>query len=186
MLDKFPVLETKRLLCREITAADAPTLHRYWSDPVVMEFLSLAPFTKLEETQEMISLVNLMPAAGQGFRWAITRKQDEQVLGTCGFHNGKPEHSRFEMGYELGREYWRQGIMSEALRAILSFGFQTMKINRVEAFVNHGNVRSTGILAKLGFQLDGILREYEKNRGKYVNQYCFSLLKSDWEHVGTC
>ena len=179
--EKFPVLETERLICREITAEDAAVLHQYWSDPIVMEYLSLAPFKRMEETLEMISLVTHMPETGEGFRWAITRRQDGKLLGTCGFHNGKPEHYRFEMGYELGKEYWRQGIMTEALRKILTYGFSNMKLNRVEAFVNHGNIRSTGILGKLGFQLDGILREYERNQGQFVNQYCFSLLKAEWE-----
>ena len=175
----FPIITTDQLVCRQITTADAPILHQYWSDSDVTEYMSLEPFKNIEETLDMIALLNSLPENKEGIRWAITRKGDNRALGTCGFHNSKPEHFRVEMGYELGKEYWGQGIMTEALTAILDYGFKHMDYNRVEAFVNYGNMRSTGILEKLGFQREGILREYEYNRGKFVNQYCYSLLKSD-------
>ncbi len=84
------------------------------------------------------------------------------------------------MGYELGREYWNQGIMTEALPAIMDYGFNCLNYNRIEAFVNYGNVRSAGLLERMGFKLDGVLREYEFNRGNFVDQYCYSLLKKDF------
>ena len=175
----FPVINTDRLVCRQITMADASLLHQYWSDLEVTKYLSLNPFKKMEETRDMIAILNSLPGNKQGIRWAITRKMDNRVLGTCGFHNYKPEHFRAEVGYELGKEHWRQGIMTEALTAILAYGFRVMNCNRIEAFVNYGNAKSTRLLERNGFKLDGILREYEFNQGKFVNQYCYSLLKSD-------
>ena len=71
--------------------------------------------------------------------------------------------------------------MTEALQAIIRYGFATMKYNRIEAFVNFGNIKSQKILEKNGFKLDGLLREYEFNRGKFVDQYCYSLLKSEYQ-----
>ena len=178
----FPTIETDRLICRQITIDDAALLHQYWSDSDVTEYFSLEPFKKLEETVAMIMLLKSLPENNQGIRWAITRKGDNKALGTCGFHNFKPEHFRAEMGYELGKEYWGQGIMAEALTAILGYGFNYMNYNRIEAFVNFGNVKSVKTLQKIGFKLDGLLREYEFNRGKFVNQYCYSLLKSDCQN----
>lgn len=176
---KFPMIITDRLMCRQITMEDATILHQYWSDLDVTEYLSLNPFQKIEETRDMIAILNSLPGNNQGIRWAITRKSDNKVLGTCGFHNHKPEHFRAEVGYELGKEYWGQGIVAEALTAILDYGFNGMNCNRIEAFVNYGNVKSTRLLERMGFKLDGILREYEFNRGEFVNQYCYSLLKVD-------
>lgn len=179
----FPIITTDQLVCCQIIANDAAILHQYWSDPAVTEYFSLESFQSIEETLDMIVLLNSLPEKNEGIRWAITRKADNKVLGTCGFHNVKQEHFRAEIGYELGKEYWCQGFMTEALMAILTYGFNYMDFNRVEAFVNYGNIRSTGILEKLGFKLDGILREYEYNRGKFVNQYCYSLLKSDCKFI---
>ena len=179
--EHFPVIRTERLICRQITTDDAPALHEYWSDEEVTRYFSLDPFATLTETLEMIALLNGMPEANQGIRWAVVRAADGIVLGTCGFHNHEPEHFRAEMGYDLGRPYWGKGIMGEAIRAILEYGFCTQNFNRIEAFVNFGNRNSTRLLERTGFHLDGLLRQYEFNRGRFVDQYCYSLLKSDWE-----
>lgn len=176
----FPTMETTRLVLRQLSTDDAVILYQYWTDSAVTEHLTLEPFKALEEAVAMIELLNGLPEKNQGIRWAITRKTDGQVLGTCGFHNFKPEHQRVEMGYELGQQYWKQGIMTEALTAILNYGFTNMGYNRVEAFVNVGNDKSEGILKKLSFKLDGTLREYEFARGKFIDQYCYSLLKSEF------
>jgi ribosomal-protein-alanine N-acetyltransferase len=175
----FPVITTSRLILRELTIEDAAVLHTYWSDPEVLEYLSLEPFANIQESLDMIEILKNLYGDNQGARWVITAKDSGKVLGTCGFHNFKSEHCRVEMGYELGKEYWRQGIMTEALQAIIHYGFATMQYNRIEAFVNFGNIKSQKILEKNGFKLDGLLREYEFNRGKFVDQYCYSLLKSE-------
>lgn len=175
----FPTLETDRLLLRELADRDAAVLHQYWSDSAVTEFFTEEPFATVEKSLNMVILLKELFRAEQGIRWGITDKKNGRILGTCGFHNIKPEHYRAEMGYELGKEYWRQGIMSEALKAIIAYGFQTMRLNRMEAFVNFGNIRSMGILKKMGFNQDGLLRNYEFARGKFLDQYCYSLLKAD-------
>lgn len=173
------MIETERLMLREIMIGDAAALHRYWSDEDVTEFMVLDPFAKIADTQQMIVLLAGLFADGAGVRWAIAGKEDGMVLGTCGFHNLKPEHFRAEMGYEMGKEYWGRGLMAEALTAILRYGFEAMDFNRVEAFVNAGNTRSLRILEKLGFRLDGTLREYELARSRFVDQHCLSLLRKD-------
>ena len=177
----FPVIKTGCLICRQITTDDAQILHQYWSDTDVTKYFSLEPFKTVEETLDMIALLNSMPENNQGIRWAITRAKDGKVLGTCGFHNQKPEHFRAEIGYELGKAYWGKGIIDEAIAGILDYGFTCKDYNRIEAFVNYGNDKSTRLLERMGFKLDGMLREYEFNRGKFDNQYCYSLLKSEWQ-----
>lgn len=177
----FPTIETDRLILRQLLTTDAIILQQYWSDPEVTEYLTLEPFKDLTEALAMIELLNSLPENKQGIRWTITSKPAGKILGTCGFHNYNAEHRRVEMGYELGRAYWRQGFMTEALVAILHYGFNKMAYNRIEAFVNVGNIKSTGTLEKMGFTLDGLLREYEFARGKFVDQYCYSLLKSEYK-----
>ena len=178
----FPELQTERLICRQIVDADAAILHEIWSDPEVTRYFSLEPFQSLAETREMMELLNSLPRINQGIRWTVVRIADGIVLGTCGFHNYKPEHHRAEMGYELGRPHWGKGFMSEAVQAILRYGFTSAGFNRVEAFVNYGNQNSTRLLKRAGFHLDGLLRQYELNRGKFADQYCYSLLQADWKN----
>ena len=178
-IGRFTQIETDNLVLRRISVEDAPVLYKYWSDQEVTKHLVLEPFKNLTEVIDMINLLNGLLEKNEGIRWGITKKEDNKVVGTCGFHNIKTEHLRAEMGYELGKEYWGQGIMAEALLAIISYGFNEMKFNRIESFVNSGNDKSVAILEKIGFQLDGMLREYEFARGKFIDQYCYSLLKKE-------
>lgn len=177
---EFPILQTERLVLRELAAADAAVLFQYWSDWEVTRYFSLEPFKTVDEAAGMIAILKGLFADNEGIRWAVTAKENGKVLGTCGFHNVKPEHHRAELGYELSSEYWGQGLMKEALTAILRYGFGEADYNRIEAFVNMGNDRSTGILTRLGFRLDGVLREYEFSRGRFIDQYCYSLLKREY------
>ncbi len=87
----------------------------------------------------------------------ITRKGENMVIGTCGFYSFDEGFHRAETGYELHPAYWQPGIMSEALRAILSFAFATMGLHRIEAVVDEGNERSQRLLRKLGFTHEGTL-----------------------------
>lgn len=176
----FPVIRTPRLVLRELSREEAPSLHAIWSDPDVLEFLVMEPFETVERTAAMIDLLKCLPAGHEGIRWTITASSDGSVMGTCGFHNWKREHARAEMGYELGKDFWRQGYMTEALSAILEHGFRKMELNRVEAFVTNGNERSLGLLNKLGFNAEGCLHQYEWARGKYQDQWICSLLKERW------
>jgi [ribosomal protein S5]-alanine N-acetyltransferase len=88
--------------------------------------------------------------------------------------------SRGEIGYDLGKKYWRHGYMTEVLKRVLTFGFETMGLYRIEAFTNIDAIPSINLLNKLGFKEDGILRGYSSIHGEYVDQRCFSLLKKEW------
>lgn len=180
----FPTIATARLSLRELAPADAAVLHECWSDKAVTEYMVLDAFTNVETSARMIGLLAGLAGTEAGIRWAIALKDCGKVIGTCGFHNVKAEHSRAEMGYEMGKEYWGRGLMAEALQAILRHGYEVMNLNRVEAFVNVGNSRSVRVLERLGFKLDGTLREYEYARGRFVDQHCFSLLRGDFVGSG--
>jgi len=175
----FPVLQTPRLILGELEESHAEALHAIWTDSRVLEYLVLDPFTELTQTKEMIALLQGLFAASQGIRWVLIHKPDGKILGTCGFHKWSREHHRAEMGYELASHAWRQGFMSEALEAALEYGFTEMECNRVEALVTLGNQGSRGILEKKGFTLEGTLRQYEWARGKFQDQWIFSLLREE-------
>ncbi|HPJ26821.1 MAG TPA: GNAT family protein [Synergistaceae bacterium] len=177
----FPVLQTPRLVLSELDESHAETLHKIWTDPRVLEYLVLDPFTELEQTREMISLLQGLHASGEGIRWGLIRESDGNILGTCGFHKWDREHHRVEIGYELTSDAWRHGFMSEAVRGALQYGFTEMDCNRVEALVTVGNKASSGFLKKNGFTLEGTLRQYEWARGKFQDQWMFSLLREEWQ-----
>lgn len=175
----FEKIETQTMLLRTIELADAPVLFSYWSDPMVARYMNIKPFEKLEQATEMIGLLNQLAQQEQAVRWAIVRKRDQLVMGSCGFNNWDKENRRAEIGYELGQHFWRQGIMTEVLSAMVAYGFAKMELNRIQALVEPANKASLQLLQKLGFQQEGILRQYERVKEQYIDLIMAALLKSE-------
>ena len=171
-------LETTRFTLRKIDAGDLETLHNYWSDDMVTKYMNVS-FKSIEETQQMVDLLNSLPETGEGRRWPIVDKKSGVVMGSCGYHNVKAEHRRAEVGYELGREYWGRGVIQEVMKAVIRHCFEALELNRIEAFVTVGNNRSLNTLERLGFKPEGVLREYEFTQGSFHDQVVLALLRSD-------
>ncbi len=173
-------LETERFILRKIEPSDIETLHSYWSDHIVTEYMNTS-FQNLAESQQMVDLLNSLPETGEGMRWAIVDKHSGVVLGSCGYHNVKAEHHRAEVGYELGQRFWGKGVMQEVMHTVLQHCFKMVGFNRMEAFVTVGNDRSMHTLEKLGFKAEGVLREYEFAQGRFQDQAILAILRRDWE-----
>ncbi len=178
----FPKLETTRLILRQLHSSDAPAIFHYFSKDEVMKYYDLETFTELEQAENIISLFNERFLAKQGIRWGITHKADDVVIGTCGYHNVNKEHSKAEIGYELSPEYWQQGIMSEAIQAIVAFGFSQWNLNRIEAFINPENEGSRKLLTKMGLREEGFLKEYFFEKGCFVDAVIFAILRSEFDN----
>ncbi len=175
----FPTLQTERLILRELKPDDVEAVFAYLSDPEVARFLSSGPHRTLTQTRQTISFLASLFPNQEGLRWAITFKGSEVVIGTCGLHAWDRPFHRAEIGYELARPYWGQGIMREAMQAVLSFGFTQLALHRLEAIVLVGNTASARFLEKLGFQREGLMREYELVNGEFKDVWRFALLNSD-------
>jgi RimJ/RimL family protein N-acetyltransferase len=176
----FPRLETPRLILREITPDDVQDLFRIYANPEVMRYWSAAPMRSIAEAHRKIAGVAAAFHAHEGIRWAITRKDAGRLIGSCGHWRLVKEHFRSEIGYELAPEHWGQGIMPEAVDAILRFGFERMGLHSVEAQIEPNNIGSRRVLEKLGFVQEGYFRENFFVNDLFTDTAIFSLLKSDW------
>jgi [ribosomal protein S5]-alanine N-acetyltransferase len=174
----FPQLETSHLLLRQTQLSDAKAIFDILSDIEVTKYHDLSPPTSLSQVQWLINQRIERFHNHQSIRWGIARKANNVIIGSCGYRYKSPFLA--EVGYELARPYWRQGIMTEALNAILQFGFQTIGLNRIEAMVMLENTASSQLLKKLGFTEEGILREYGFWKGKFHDLRLFSLLQQDF------
>jgi ribosomal-protein-alanine N-acetyltransferase len=86
------------------------------------------------------------------------------------------------MGYDLEKEHWGKGIMSEAMKAVIDFGFEKMELNRIEVYVMPRNKRSVRMIKNLGFKREGLLRQrFFDEFGNFTDDILFSMLRSDWE-----
>ncbi|MCA1292612.1 GNAT family N-acetyltransferase [Paenibacillus sp. alder61] len=179
---EIPVLESERLRLRRMEREDGPALHKFWSDPEVVRYMNIPPFASIEDTHQMIDLLNGLAESEDAMRWAIELKETGQVIGSCGFNTWELAGAfRGEIGYDLGQEFWGSGYMSETLRTVIRYGYETMGLNRIEALVDPRNEASRKLLAALGFQEEGLLREYQKTEEGFVDLIMYSLLKKDYD-----
>lgn len=181
----FKDLQSERLLLRKITGKDIPDIFEIYSNrEVMLYFDDRYAFEDIAEAEQMVSDYENAMQDQNGMRWGIILKDDGKLIGTCGFHALSDYHKRIEIGYDLNRGYWGKGIMTEALSLIIDYAFEKSEVNRIEAFVEPPNTASGALLEKLGFSMEGILREHEMCRGKMTDIQLFSLLRKEWKPGG--
>lgn len=103
-----------------------------------------------------------------------------KIIGAIGLKNWSLQHSRAEVGYVLAREYWGKGYVTEALNAVLAFGFSEMELHRIEAKAVPENRGSTRVMEKAGMKFEGLLRDHQFVKGAYQSLNLYSILKHDF------
>ena len=175
----FPVLETERLILRNYTMDDAEDVFSYRSNIDAMKQISRPVQRNLDEARDMIERINAMVDGNDGIGWAITLKGINKAIGGVSFHRIKKEHYRAELGYMVHPHYWRQGIVSEAVKALLDYGFIHMKLHSVEAFIDPDNIASQKVLEKCHFVKEAHFRESYFFEGTFIDSAGYSLLRAD-------
>jgi ribosomal-protein-alanine N-acetyltransferase len=154
VFDDFPRLQTDRLCLRAIRPGDADALLAYLSDEATARFIEMGSYTRLEEAESLIATWAENFARRRQIRWGIAFASDDVLIGTCGFDYWDREGQTAALSYDLARPVWGQGIMREALQAVIAFGFRRMGFARIEATVWPENTDSIRVLEKLDFQQD--------------------------------
>ncbi|CAN5910019.1 GNAT family N-acetyltransferase [soil metagenome] len=172
----FPVIQTERLTLREITRDDATAFFELRSHPEVIKYLDRFPPKHIEEIHVFLERIFSGISSNQSIAWAISLTGNGEMIGTVSFHATQPEHHRAELGYQLFSAYWKQGIMSEAVKATIEYGFNTMKLHSIEAQTNPGNEASIALLKKTGFVQEAYFRENFYFNGKFLDTTVFSLV----------
>lgn len=179
-LNTFPVLETERLKLTKIEPFFLEAFYDIFSREEVMEKYGMFPITELKDAAWFIDRFNESFKGKRSIRWGLILKSENKLIGTCGFHGFNELSSRAEIGYELNDTYWHKGYMSEALDAIIEWGFTAFELNRIEALIYPDNPSSERIASRHGFKFEGCLRQYAYFRNVYQDLNMFSLLKQEW------
>lgn len=175
----FPTLETERLILRKPHADDAPDFFAYASDPEVAQTTTWSPHSTVEESAEVLALFATDFHQRFVITWGIEHRAEARFIGTCGL-TLMPRHHRGELGYALARPYWGQGLMTEAVRAVITFGFLQAELNRIEARCLPSNIGSERVMQKAGMILEGILREQMLIKGDYQTLKLYAILRREW------
>ncbi len=174
---KLPVLKTERLLLRPFRMDDVEAVYRYASDARVAKHVRFRRHRNRAETRQAI---RMMIGGGRFSAWAVTLRPSGELVGACGFVAPQWEHARGEIGYWLGQPHWGKGYATEAVEAVLQHGFGTLRLNRIEAVCSPENPASSRVLEKAGMKFEGLLRQREWLKGRFVDLRMYSLLRREW------
>jgi RimJ/RimL family protein N-acetyltransferase len=175
---RIPIIETERLTLRMWERKDAKALFEYASDPEVGPRAGWKPHKTVHESKVMIENYYMGTMS-----WAITLKGENKPIGCVGLspdrYRTEVVNSR-EIGYSLGRPYWGQGIITEAIMAIVDYSFVTLNLDMISARVGLDNGGSQRVLEKTGFVYEGLLRKaYRMYDGSVKDICCYSVTPRD-------
>lgn len=176
----LPTLETERLVLRKVRVEDAADRFAYASDPEVARFMIWDTETDLQQSLAAVDYVVGLHREGRVAPWAVALRESDRMVGMAGYAWCMPRHGRAEVSFALNRAYWNRGLMTEAMEAILAFGFNQMDLNRVEAVVHPGNIASCRVVAKLGMIEEGRLRQVARINGVFEDHLIYAILRRDW------
>lgn len=179
-------LSTPRLLLRPLRPEDTVALFAIHADPRFTRYWSSPPWTELAQAEAWIARDQLGLTSGEHIRLGLERLEDGALLGSCTLYDIHPVNRRAELGYGLGPAYWGQAYALEAVRALLDFGFSPaaqggLDLHRVEADIDPDNEASARLLNRLGFQLEGRLRERWIVGGVVSDSAMYGLLQREWQ-----
>lgn len=174
----FPELRTERLLLRKLAMDDTDSIFFLRSDETVLKFIGREPATSIEEAAAFIKRINDAVDASESVLWGITQiDKPETIIGTICYWRLQPENFRAEIGYLLHPDFWKKGIMKEAIQKVLEYGFKSMKLHSIEARISPGNIASAAVLEATGFVKEAHLRDEFFFRGKFSDTIIYGRLE---------
>ena len=180
LFKNLPYLETERLKFRKLSMRDAGDVFEYASVPEVTLYVSWTPHRTIADTKSFLKHVLFQYEKGIPASWGLVLKENDKLIGTGGYLWCSTEHSKAEIGYVISDKYWNKGYMTEALKKILQFGFETMSLERIEARCFVENTASERVMQKCGMKLEGILRSSLHIKGAFIDCKLYSILKSEY------
>lgn len=186
-LIEFPVLYTNRLIMRELVEQDSQALFNNISNRDVTKYLDSFGPLSVEEAREAIKGWSEQFKKREFIRWGITFKGNETVIGTictspCYVSFRENPLPPIMLGYDLSKEHWNKGIMTEALTSIIDFWFGKMNALRLQAIVNPLNTASLKVLKKLGFEKEGMMKKYDYHTGynEFQDRIILALINENY------
>ena len=174
-------LESERLLLREFALDDWPSVNAYTSDPKVVQYMAFGP-TTAEQTREHLSRC-LETAAEQPrriYELAAVLRSENHLIGTVTLAVYPDERRQAAFSYLFHPQYWRQGYATEAMRTLISFGFNVLHLHRLADTCDTRNQASARVMEKLGMRREGHLRESIWKDGQWYDEYIYAILAHEW------
>jgi ribosomal-protein-alanine N-acetyltransferase len=176
---EFDSLPTGRLVLRPFETSDIPSLvPLIGAREVAATTLRIPhPYTE-SDALAYITSAHENRTRGEELRLAILLREENKLCGGIGLRL-EPEHRRAELGYWIGVPYWNRGIATEAARAMVQYGFESLKLNRIFASYVSTNLASASVLKKIGMRYEGCQRSHSVKWGEFLDIELYGMLASD-------
>ena len=180
----FPkYIESSRLIYRPLRKGDESDLFEIYSDYESSLLDDWEPMEDIGFAIEMIDNSIKEYETKDCLRLGVVLKDTNKLIGCCGLFGFDDWNSKCMIFYQINRADWNNGYATEAIRTITKFAFETILVNRIEAYVTPGNVASKKVLTKNGFICEGIMREMEFYKGKYWDGIVMGMLRTDYDKL---
>lgn len=175
-------IETERLILRRFEMTDAQAMFDNWaSDPEVTKYMTWPAHQSVEISGAIIFEWASHYKEDHYYQWAIVPKSLGKPIGSIAGFDLNEQVERIEVGYCIGRAWWHQGIMTEALQAVIAFFLDEVGFNRVEAFHDVRNPHSGDVMRKCGMRYEGTQRSAGRNNLGICDLHGYAILASDRE-----
>ncbi len=179
-MKKF-VLKTDRLVLRPLKLKDLDTALPNINDSLQTRFLTFDPPMSRQKETKWIKNTWKEWKHGIGFVFAAVLKETDEMIGTVDLRSVNKTHKKAGLGIFIYKKHWENGFGTEAVKALLKFGFEKLKLNRIEYGFIAKNTRSKNLMKGLGFKIEGIQRQWFFKRGRFWDHAFGSILKSEWK-----
>ena len=181
-LPNFEPIHSSRLTIRKLQDADVADLFEINGDPEVTSFLPYNTWQTEADGVAWVQRMHAMATMGTAEQFVLELDETRKVIGTLLLFKYDEGSARAELGYVLGRQYWRKGLMHEALLAFCHHALHVMGLRRLEAEVNPSNHASNALLLRLGFTKEGTLRSRWVGKGAAYDTHIYGLLRDELPH----
>ena len=183
IFSNIPLMETDRLILRKMMVKDYEDMYLYACRPEVTKYLTWKPHTSPMYTKDYLEYIATKYSLGEFYDWAVIDKYDQKMIGTCGFTRFDFHSNSAEIGYVLNPEYWGKGYATEAVKAVMKFGFETLGVVRIEAKYMNGNDASRRVMEKVGMSYEGMMRSALLVGDEYKNIGICSILLDEYKTI---
>ena len=170
------VLTTPRMILRPMRPSDGDALHAVWGDAEAMRYWDWPATKSASVTRNVVVRQCEEAKQGHGLYWAMCIAGGREVIGACDLSEIDTHHRRAEVGFLVARSHWGQGYALEAMRAIVAYATNALKLERLSARTHKGNERSVNLLRRLGFKHEGTLRSFVWREGTRRDCELYGLL----------
>ena len=178
--EPLPTLSGQRLALRMLNEQDIDDLYRVFSSPEGLRYWSWPPYTQRQQAVALYEDIIDCWQQQSLFQWGIEHLESGRIMGTTTLASLDRSNGRCEIGFILHPDYWRQGMISEALPLVINHAFGTLKMRRIEADVDPANEASLRTLERMGFQPEGLARERWQVNGEIQDSVMLGLLHHEW------